>query len=179
MSFLVALITISMGFLVALITHSMDLFVALKRDFQREICDLWSFHKPNCLTTECRWTYSPNSNLLWRKKKSWDGSPGYTGSVKYLNKTNHSSLKSSWQVGFIESYTAAGRLKKCQLIYTSRFFLCVHFHQPGPLGQVGLVVAMSRCMYVCMYVCCMSPPREIYFEASNWPSDHMITSVLF
>ena len=39
-SFLVALNTISMGFLVALITHSMDLFVALKRDFQREICDL-------------------------------------------------------------------------------------------------------------------------------------------
>ena len=38
--FLVALNTISMDFLVALITHSMDLFVAIKRDFQREICDL-------------------------------------------------------------------------------------------------------------------------------------------
>ena len=41
MSFLVALNTISMGFLVALITHSMNLFVALKRDFQRELRDLW------------------------------------------------------------------------------------------------------------------------------------------
>ena len=40
MRFLVALNTISMGFLVALITHSIDLFAALKRDFQREICDL-------------------------------------------------------------------------------------------------------------------------------------------
>ena len=40
MSFLVALNTISMGFLVDLFTHRMDLFVALKRDFQREICDL-------------------------------------------------------------------------------------------------------------------------------------------
>ena len=40
MSLLVALNTISMGFLVALITHSMNLFVALKRDFQRELCDL-------------------------------------------------------------------------------------------------------------------------------------------
>ena len=47
MSFLVALNTISMGFLFALITHSMDLFVALKRDIQREIHDLCTFHKPN------------------------------------------------------------------------------------------------------------------------------------
>ena len=45
MSFFVDLNTISMGFLVALITHIMDLFVILKRDFQREIFDLWTFHK--------------------------------------------------------------------------------------------------------------------------------------
>ena len=42
MSFLDALNTISMDFLVALITHSLDLFVALKRDFQREIRDLYT-----------------------------------------------------------------------------------------------------------------------------------------
>ena len=46
MSFHVALNAISMGFLTFL-THSMDLFVALKRDFQREIHDLGTFHKPN------------------------------------------------------------------------------------------------------------------------------------
>ena len=47
MSFYDALNTFSMGFLVALITHSMNLFVALKRDFQCELHDLWTFHKPN------------------------------------------------------------------------------------------------------------------------------------
>ena len=24
-------------------------------------------------TTECTWVYSPNANLLWKRKKSWDG----------------------------------------------------------------------------------------------------------
>ena len=44
--FFVALNTIIMGFLVALITNSMNLFVPLEHDFQRELHDLWTFHKP-------------------------------------------------------------------------------------------------------------------------------------
>ena len=43
------------------------------------------------------------------------------------------------------------------------------FHGPGP---VCLVLAMTSCIYVV----CMSPAREIYSEASHWPSDHMTRS---
>ena len=45
------------------------------------------------------------------------------------------------------------------------------FHLLGPLGQVGLVVDMSVCLSVCL-----SPSHAIFFEASYWPSGHMISS---
>ena len=47
MSFLFAPNTISMGFLIALITHSIDSFVALEINFERELFDFWTFHRPN------------------------------------------------------------------------------------------------------------------------------------
>ena len=48
-------------------------------------------------------------------------------------------------------------------------FSC-NFHQLGRLGRVGLVVAMSVCCR------CLSPSHAIFFEASHWPCDHMISS---
>ena len=43
------------------------------------------------------------------------------------------------------------------------------FHRIGPLGQFGLVVAMSVFMFIYRYV---SFPYN-FLEASHWPSDHM------
>ena len=60
MSFLVALNTNSIDFLVALITHSMNMV----------ICE--HFTNQTFKTTESTWIYSPNANLLWKKKNSWD-----------------------------------------------------------------------------------------------------------
>ena len=50
-----------------------------------------------------------------------------------------------------------------------------HFHQlgPGPLGRVGLVVAMSVCVSVCLW---NVPFQCDFFRASHWPSGHMIRS---
>ena len=45
-----------------------------------------------------------------------------------------------------------------------------NFHQICPLGRSGLVVAMSVNEYIYL-----SPSYVIYFEASHWPSDHMIS----
>ena len=74
MSFIVALNTISMGFLITLITRSMNLFVALKRDFQRELRDLWTFHNPN---SKNHWVYmklfTKCKLIVKEKKKSSDG----------------------------------------------------------------------------------------------------------
>ena len=52
----------------------------------------------------------------------------------------------------------------CVICNVSHFFL----HQLGPLGRVGLVVAMSVSV----------PPVPFYviFEASHWPSGHMVSS---
>ena len=43
-----------------------------------------------------------------------------------------------------------------------------NFSPNRPLGRFGLVVAMS--------VLILSPPHAIFFEASHWPSDQMISS---
>ena len=34
----------------------------------------------------------------------------------------------------------------------------------------------SQCPLVCVYPKCLSPSHAIFFEASNWPSDHMTRS---
>ena len=47
-------------------------------------------------------------------------------------------------------------------------YLVFLFSLNRPLGRFGLVVAMS--------VRISSPPHAIVFEASHWPSDHMISS---
>ena len=39
-----------------------------------------------------------------------------------------------------------------------------HFHQLGPLGRVGLVVAMCVCFYLCFFVCLMSPFDVIFLR---------------
>ena len=44
------------------------------------------------------------------------------------------------------------------------------FHQLGPLGRVGLVVAM------CVLVLSFCPLLCDFLEASHWPSGHMISS---
>ena len=47
-----------------------------------------------------------------------------------------------------------------------------YFSKNRPLGRFFLVVAKS----VPELCVCLSPPHAIFFEASNWPSDHMIRS---
>ena len=47
-----------------------------------------------------------------------------------------------------------------------------YFHWLVPLGRVSLVVAMSVTLNV---ECMLFPPNAIYFEASHWPWDHMIS----
>ena len=59
-----------MGFLVALITHSMNLFVALKNDFQRELCDLWTFPKPNFLNYSVYMNILTKCKLIVKKEKN-------------------------------------------------------------------------------------------------------------
>ena len=49
------------------------------------------------------------------------------------------------------------------------------FHQLGPLGLVGLVVAMCVCFFVSLYLC-LSPFHVIFLEASHWSSHHMTRS---
>ena len=39
-----------------------------------------------------------------------------------------------------------------------------YFHQLGPLGRVGLVVAMCVCLYLCFFVCLMSPFHVIFLR---------------
>ena len=51
-----------------------------------------------------------------------------------------------------------------------------NFHQLGPLGQVGQVVAMSVCLSVCLCVCGFAPLCAVFFQVSHWPSGHMISS---
>ena len=36
------------------------------------------------------------------------------------------------------------------------------FHQLGPLGRVGLVVAMCVSLFLCIFVCLMSPSHVIF-----------------
>ena len=72
MSFLFALNTNSIGFLVALTTHSMNIFVALRWNFQREHCDLWTFHKPNFFNYWVYMNILTKCKLIVKEKKSWD-----------------------------------------------------------------------------------------------------------
>ena len=70
-------------------------------------------------------------------------------------------------------------LQLCQFyffwnFYTNMFFLdkkLKKIKKNRPLGRFIHRVAMS--VYICIY---MSPPQAIFFEASHWPSDHMISS---
>ena len=39
-----------------------------------------------------------------------------------------------------------------------------NFQQLGPLGRVGLVVAMCVCLSVCLFVCLMSPFHVIFLR---------------
>ena len=45
----------------------------------------------------------------------------------------------------------------------------IDFHQLGPLGPVGLVVAKCVCVFVCL-----APSHAIFFQAFHWPCDHKI-----
>ena len=53
----------------------------------------------------------------------------------------------------------------CQfrVLWLPEFFSTINFHQLGPLGRVGLVVAMSVCLCVCVFVC-LSPSHAIFLK---------------
>ena len=46
----------------------------------------------------------------------------------------------------------------------SNVFMFSNFHQLGPLGRVGLVVAMCVCFFLCFFVCLMSPFHVIFLR---------------
>ena len=43
-------------------------------------------------------------------------------------------------------------------------FFCKNFHQLGPEGRVGLVVAMGVCFFVSLFVSLMSPFHVIFLR---------------
>ena len=95
-------------------------------------------------------------------------SPGYTGSVNniYIMTILYSQLSpfNNKNKQFFQGPVLYAREKKLLGVQI--------FHQLGPLGRVGLVVAKS----VCVLFVCLSPSHAIFFEASHLPSGHMIIS---
>ena len=64
----------------------------------------------------------------------------------------------------IPLYWALGKLRGKQID--------MNFHWIGPLGQFSHRVAMSGCLWFCLF----APSDAVFFEASHWPWDHMISS---
>ena len=63
----------------------------------------------------------------------------------------------------------------CSFLFTLLpIFLTTYCHILFLLLNVVLVAVFSKSR--CPWLCMLSPPNEIYFEASHWPSDHMISS---
>ena len=53
-------------------------------------------------------------------------------------------------------------------------FTFMNFHWLGPLGRVSQRVAMS----VCLSVCLSAPSDAVFYKASHWPWDYMISEVI-
>ena len=102
-------------------------------------------------------TLVTGSQVLWWRlfqlnsvAKLWSSIYPFSGSVKY----NQLSMTKVW----------CGVKKKrtfCREIWAQ----WIYFHRIGPLGQFGLVVAMSGCMHG---VCVVSPSHAILLVSVDW-----------
>ena len=76
-----------------------------------------------------------------------------------------------WNLRFKAPYISQEWLNLTEVLQFFCYLSQMYFHWLGPLGRVSHRVAMS----VCLLVCLSAQSDAVFFEASHWPWDHMIS----
>ena len=105
--------------------------------------------------------------------KSTDNIMHYVGKKTQPNDRDINMITARWFIMMNELANFAWNWGQTSLLHFhwTAYWTNFEFSLTPPSGP-----GQSSSRDVRPYVVCMSPPREIYFEASHWPWDHMISS---